>query len=490
MSNATVTIEIRIRGFDAGRNAYPVEAKLNPGGHFDGELQLDLATLLEEEFQPQAYGNTLSDALFTGAIRDAYKVATGLAAGISDEQLRVRLWIDNDATELNYQVAWERLYNESASNPSPLATSAKTPFSRYISLDVADPEPADERPLRILLAISNPDSLPESLKEVQVERELAGLCQTLGDLSRENQVAVTVLPGHTELSGALRQQLEEAGFIIEPGETTLTNIIRYLQGKHVLHFLGHGRFQEDKGSGGRASLYLEKSGGGWQPVSDEIIVKQLGNLIPAPRLVFLAACESAKGAGQGPFTGLGPKLVQAGVPAVIAMREQVEMDAAHELTKDFYRRLLDHGEVDRALNEARNLLLALPSGDWSIPVLYMRLSDGRLLKKPAPPPATPAVDKPIPAVPGPAEPAPAIVQRVYTAGPLDQESRVRIRKNLVQFFNVTELQTICIDLGIDYENFPDTKDGLARELLLYCERLRMVRPLVDALRQERPTVDW
>jgi hypothetical protein len=73
---------------------------------------------------------------------------------------------------------------------------------------------------------------------------------------------------------------------------------------------------------------------------------------------------------------------------------------------------------------------------------------------------------------------------------LDQESRVRIRKNLVQFFNVTELQTICIDLGIDYENFPDTKDGLARELLLYCERLRMVRPLVDALRQERPTVDW
>jgi CHAT domain-containing protein len=302
-------------------------------------------------------------------------------------------------------------------------------------------------------------------------------------------VAVTVLPGHTELAENVRQQLEEVRFKVEDGETSLSNILRHLQGKHVLHFLGHGRFQKDKGQGGRASLYLEKAGGGWQVVGDETIVEQLGNLRPQPLLVFLAACESGKGAGQGPFAGLGPKLVQAGVPAVVAMREQVEMGMARDLTRDFYRRLLDHGEVDRALNEARNLLLSSPSGDWAIPVLYMRLRDGRLLKKGAG--ATPR--QPVgtrPKLVDPAPPGPAADQRTYTTGPLDRESRVRIRKNLVQYFNLPELKTICSDLGIDYENFPSTKDGLARELLLYCERRGRVPDLIETVRLEQPTVDW
>ena len=489
MNDATVTIQIRIRGFDAGRNVYPVEAKLEPGGLFKGELQLDREKLLIEEINPKAYGNTLSDALFKENIRDAYKEAIGLAAGISNGRLRFRLWIDDDAAELHHEVIWERLYNKSVSRPVPLARSADTPFSRYISLDIADPQPVDERPLRVLVAISNPNSLPEGLAEVKVEEELLGLSQALGDLSRQEQVAVTVLPGRTELAENVRQQLEEVRFKVEDGETSLSNILLHLQGKHVLHFLGHGRFQSDKGQGGRASLYLEKAGGGWQVTGDETIMEQLGNLRPQPLLVFLAACESGKGAGQGPFEGLGPKLVQAGVPAVVAMREQVEMGMARELTKDFYRRLLDHGEVDRALNEARNLLLSSQSADWSIPVLYMRLRDGRLLTKTAGAGSKP--DGSTRPKPVDAESANhAVVQRTYTNGPLDRESRIRIRKNLVQYFNLTELKTICTDLEIDYENFPSSKDGLVRELLLYCERWGRVPDLVETLRLEQPSVDW
>ncbi len=489
MSETTVTIQIRIRGFDAGRDVYPVEARLEPGGLFFGDLQLDQERLLIQQLDAKAYGTTLSDALFKGAVRDAYKEAIGRAAGISNGQLRVRLWIDTNAAELQHKVAWERLYNESASRPVPLATSADTPFSRYISLDIADPQPVDQRPLRLLVAISNPNNLPSGLAEVRVEEELLGLSQALGDLSREGQVEVTVLPGRTELPAGVRQQLAEAHFNIVEGITSLSHISRHLQNKHVLHFLGHGLFQADKGEGGRASLYLEKDEGAWQAVGDESIVEQLGNLRPQPLLIFLAACESGKGAGQGPFAGLGPKLVQAGIPAVVAMREQVEVGMARDLTRDFYRRLLDHGEVDRALNEARNLLLGLPAGDWSIPVLYMRLRDGRLLTQaPEARPNSQNVVRPQPVDTSPPEANAS--QRTYTAGPLDLESRVRIRKSLVQYFNVAELKNICADLGIDYENFPDTKDGMARELLLYCERRGLVPALVDVLRQARPGVDW
>jgi len=489
MNDATVTILIRIRGFDAVRNAYPVEAKLEPGGLFKGELQLDREKLLIEEINPKAYGNTLSDALFTGEIRDAYKEAIGRAAGSSNGRLRVRLWIDDDAAELHHKVSWERLYNESAGRPVPLATSADTPFSRYISLPQADPQPVSDRPLRVLVVTSNPKNLPEGLFEVNVEQELLGLSQALGELSRQGQVAVSVMPGQSELPAGARRQLEEAGFEICPGESSLSNILRCLQNKHVLHFVGHGHFRSDKGQGGRTALYLEKGGGAWQAVVDETIVIQMGNLRPQPLLVFLAACETAKGTGHGPFEGLGPKLVQVGVPAVVAMREQVEMGMARELTKDFYRRLLDHGEVDRALNEARNLLLSSHSIDWSIPVLYMRLRDGRLLKKTAGAgPDKRDVIKTDPADPEP--PQPKTGQREYTAGPLDGASRTRIRKNLIASFNLSELQDICGALDIDYESLPAAKSGLAREMVPYCERRGMVPELIEVCRAERPGVNW
>jgi len=489
MSETTVSIQIRIRGFDAVRNAYPVEAKVEPGGLFKGELQLDREKLLIEEIDPKAYGNTLSDALFIGDIRDAYKIATGLAAGSSNGQLRVRLWIDNDAAELHHEISWERLFNESAGRPAPLATSADTPFSRYISLPEADPQPVSDRPLRVLVVTSNPKNLPAGLFEVNVEQELLGLSQALGMLSRRGQVAVSVMPGQSELSAGARRQLEEAGFEICAGVSSLSNILRCLQNKHVLHFVGHGQFRSDKGQGGRTVLHLEKDGGDWQAVDDETIVIQMGNLRPQPLLVFLAACESARGTGQGPFEGLGPKLVQVGVPAVVAMRDQVEMGMARDLTKDFYSRLLDHGEVDRALNEARNLLLSSRSVDWSIPVLYMRLRDGRLLKKPAGTgPAKRDEAKTEPVVPEP--PEPEAEQRDYNAGPLDGASRSRLRKNLITTFGLSDLQDICGALDVDYESLPAGKGGLARELVLYCERRGMVPKLIEICRAERPGVNW
>ena len=64
------------------------------------------------------------------------------------------------------------------------------------------------------------------------------------------------------------------------------------------------------------------------------------------------------------------------------MQDKVPMDAARQLTYDFYRRLLEHGVVDRALNEARTLLFKRDDVDWAIPVLFSRLRAGRLFTPP------------------------------------------------------------------------------------------------------------
>jgi hypothetical protein len=92
------------------------------------------------------------------------------------------------------------------------------------------------------------------------------------------------------------------------------------------------------------------------------------------------ACESAKRQANAtsPFVGLGPKLVQAGVPAVVAMQEQVPVELARALAGEFYARLAEHGEVDRALNQARLQVFDAKRTEWAIPVLFMRMRHGRL----------------------------------------------------------------------------------------------------------------
>ena len=386
MSDEHTGILIRIRRWDEDSGVYPVEAELDDGSFFyGGELRLDQQVqqaLLTAELDPEKYGLALFHALFSEPIRRAYDKATGRVEAQTEGRLRVRLWIDDAAAEL-HALPWERLYHVHRDHPVPLATSALTPFSRYTGLPIPEPQPVTERPVRFLIAISNPRNLKEDLdlSPIKVEEEVENLHQALGDLQRDGQIQVTLMPGRSGLSPELRAQLKGEGYQIHDGVTSLEEIMRLLTGCHVFHFLGHGFFRRggDRGEGS-AALYLEKEDGTWDAVKDDDIVSRLAAAAPPPHLVFLSACESGKREAEAehPFVGLGPKLVKAGVPAVVAMQDPVPMEVAHQLTGDFYRCLLEHGIIDLALNQARLLLFEREETDWAIPVLFMRLEQGQL----------------------------------------------------------------------------------------------------------------
>jgi CHAT domain-containing protein len=97
-----------------------------------------------------------------------------------------------------------------------------------------------------------------------------------------------------------------------------------------------------------------------------------------PDLVFLAACESAKSATGDAFRGIAQQVVQAGVPAVVAMQGSVSMVTARQFSAECYRGLLRHGVVDLAVNQARSVLLSEECPDALLPVLFMRLRDGKV----------------------------------------------------------------------------------------------------------------
>jgi hypothetical protein len=152
-------------------------------------------------------------------------------------------------------------------------------------------------------------------------------------------------------------------------------------GYHVLHFVGHGTFNQRMQ---QTALFLQDTDGNAHIVWDAQISQILKQLPALPHLVFLAACQSATRSTVDAFAGLGPKLVNTGVPALVAMQDKVSIQTARQMTPTFYETLMAHGDVDHALNAARNNLLAAGHGDAAVPVLFMRLKNGLLFSLPEP----------------------------------------------------------------------------------------------------------
>ncbi len=338
-------LDVEIRIFARQDAGYPVEVTLGREQTFSqGALVGDLLPWVPSG-DAVADGRRLFDALLgAGSARDAWIEARGRSA-----RRRVRLWIDVEATEL-HALPWELLHN----GESLLAADAKTPFSRYLPLEKPWGR-AQPQPLRVLAMISNPADLEAlyNLPAVDVATERQLLEQALFALEGE----------------ALTLEVLEPPATLARLETALQN------GADVLHFVGHGVFNRRRQ---QAALYLQDEVGDTQIVRETQVVEMLARQEALPRLVVLAACESATRATAGAFLGLGPRLVHAGVPVVVAMQERVTVKTARKFTLAFYRALVQGGAVDRAANVARSFLLTQGRPDAAIPVLFMRLRSGRL----------------------------------------------------------------------------------------------------------------
>ena len=79
---------------------------------------------------------------------------------------------------------------------------------------------------------------------------------------------------------------------------------------------------------------------------------------------------------------LAVELIHAGVPAVLAMQDAVDVATSRRFAHAFYRQLFEHGIVDLAANQARATLLARLLPGSGIPALYMRLPDSCLFERP------------------------------------------------------------------------------------------------------------
>lgn len=295
---------------------------------------------------PKSFGKQLYETVFSSNVEQLWRSSLKKAKA-EKKGLRLRLRLIN-VPELA-TLPWEYLYDPKRRRF--LAHSAETPIVRYLEIAEGEEPLRIKLPLRILVVISDPTDVEPRL---DVAAEWANLQANLCELQERKLVEL--------------EPLEVA---------TLSNLqSRLRQGKavHILHFIGHGRFEPALQMGG---LLLEDAHG----CGTFVTAEQFGALLAErpPRLVFLNACEGARSTNSDPFGGTAQFLVQAGVPAVIAMQFAVTDRAAINLGQEFYRALLEGNPVDAALAEARKAIFSAGSSmEWGTPVLFMRTPDGCL----------------------------------------------------------------------------------------------------------------
>ena len=349
------TVTIRIFAPAAAGEAFPVELSVLRWRDFPRTFfSIDPASLNAQAADPKAYGLALGRVLFADQVLGKSYGETVAAVQGRSEGLRVRLQIDPPELQ---GLHWERIYHPLAGEWHPLGSTAATPFSRFVPPQQWDrPAPVTERPLRLLTVIAAPKNLDSFSLDPIPDEERRSLRAALGKLP---DVAATVL---------------ETGTASPP---TLKEIRKALaQGCHLVHFLCHGAHTP-----AGTVLYLEKEDGAVEPVEAARLVEAFKVLARPPLLCFMSACESAGRARSDAFAPLAPLLVEdGGVQAVVAMTEQVGLHTAQQFSGQFYTRLLAHGMVDLAMNEARALVQ--DEWDWGVPVLFTRLPDNQLLDFP------------------------------------------------------------------------------------------------------------
>lgn len=339
-----VDMEIRV---DAGRSGlFDVEVTLGDGRVFaGGRLPPDILAWQPTGDAAQD-GRSLFEALFgSPETRQAWD-----AARAADLPCRVRLRIDRNAEAL-HAIPWE-LMDDGACT---LAADAHTPFSRYVPVSRPWGVKVAEPPVRVLALIANPRDLSRTygLPALDVRLEKFLLAKSVASVD----------PGALQLD-----------FMRPP--VTLARLARVVnRGYHLIHVVAHSRVNARDG---RTELLFEDQYGRARPVGGATFSRHLAHQSARPHMVFLAACHTGPDRTRPSLLTVGRALVGAGVPAVVAMQGAVHIGTAQALTSAFYGHLAAHGVVDRALNQARNAVLSAHLPDAEKPVLFMRLSSGRL----------------------------------------------------------------------------------------------------------------
>ncbi|QLE54366.1 CHAT domain-containing protein [Nostoc sp. TCL26-01] len=298
----------------------------------------------------QYLGLNLWRWVFEGSILGSLERSRGLAMG-QHTRLRFRLEVrDPDLMAL----PWEIMQREPGQ--SAISLSPDLLFSRTTSEVEPLPSLRTDQALKILLVLGHDQNL-------QLQKEAAILEQTL----------LNGMPASIHSSAYAPCTVKT---LLQP---TPQELIQELETKayNVFFYAGHGLPNPD---GGLLFLRPNMSLNGIELA--QVLTRN------AIKLAVFNACWGAQPAAVNhqaiPASSLTEVLIRHGVPAVLAMRDEIADHESHSFIQAFAEALRSRKPIDEAVAEARQELLTLYKYNqpaWTLPVLYLHPDfDGELIK--------------------------------------------------------------------------------------------------------------
>jgi hypothetical protein len=289
----------------------------------------------------QDVGSQLWNALCPPGVREAFEELARAATELAP----LKVWLDIPLERQVDRLPWEALHDERGRGffcANPRFCILRAPSEDTPEVELKPPEGAAIRMLVVIPEGSN----------LQVQHEWSNL-----------QTLVSKLGGALEavpLMGRVTPDRLEAAVKQGPWD--------------ILHFIGHGEFDESDGVTVRLNQEQAQRGDFWMDAPTFAALMDGGGF----RLALLNCCLGASPSISRNLSGLGPHLMRtAHVAAVVAMRYEIADSASIRFSDSFYRELLTGnavGRVDVAVQRARRSLFINGAGDairgFITPVLY------------------------------------------------------------------------------------------------------------------------
>jgi CHASE2 domain-containing sensor protein len=301
----------------------------------------NIETIEPDSQLPMNLGRSLHQCLFNDSVGDMLR--TSLGAVLRDDEMGMRIRLILSPPELA-ALPWEVLYDQRAK--CFLSTSGKTPLTRYIELFEPIRSLKIRRPVKVLVLIPAGSGLDVSSEEKMITDALKDL----------ETVEMRVLKNKVTRSLISRALVEDE--------------------YHILHFIGHGRFESDQ-----AFLEINSEEGGRDLIPADAFADFFRSY-PSLKLIVLNSCQGAEVSATTSLAGMAPQLVVRGIPAVVAMQYPISDSAALKFAAEFYLKLCkgwSRGQVDTAVSHARNRIhmdIKEEPMAFATPVLFMRSPTG------------------------------------------------------------------------------------------------------------------
>jgi ribosomal protein L32 len=314
-------------------------------------------------------GSYLFNGLFDEETRRVFWEEYKKISNKEQEGLRVVLEFEPEARDLAV-LPWEYIYYPDSTEEGRgffIATDNQLILARHVPLKMQGLSPSP-KPLRILIVVSTPARDEDGEKELGIIDE--GLViETICQLGKKSPTAIQV------------EQLESP-----VTKTSLTNWIQANERYHVVHFVGHGKYDKD---GGSLALASARDPGRASWIKEDALADCFRKR--EPRLIFLNACKGAYSGSYAAFQGVALKLVYSNIPAVVALQFEVENKVANLFAEKFYQSLGEGKPIDVAVQDGRSKLGMFLDEDqnysnraFGSPVVYLQSAEGIVIAEAQP----------------------------------------------------------------------------------------------------------